>query len=99
VVIQFYLISNGYLLITHYLNKMRESVIYQEILKEGLKQGLEQGERAIVLRLLNRRVGNLPQDVRERVETLSLEQLENLSEALLDFNAIADLEVWFSTLP
>jgi Domain of unknown function (DUF4351) len=32
--------------------------------------------------------------VRERVETLSLEQLENLGEALLDFTSMADLQAW-----
>jgi hypothetical protein len=36
--------------------------------------------------------------MRSQIKILSLEQLENLGEALLDFNAIADLEVWFSTL-
>jgi hypothetical protein len=34
----------------------------------------------------------------EQIETLSLEQLENLGEALLDFQAVTDLEVWFSTV-
>jgi hypothetical protein len=51
-----------------------------------------------VLRQLTRRVGELPQNVRSQINNLSLEQLENLSEALLDFSAIADLEVWLSTL-
>jgi Domain of unknown function (DUF4351) len=41
-------------------------------------------------------VGELPQEVRSQIETLSLEQLENLGEALLDFQAIADLEAWFT---
>ncbi len=72
---------------------MRESVIYQEILSEGEKRG-EQRERKLVLRLLTRRVGELPQDVRQRIETLSLSQLENLGEALLDFQGMADLQVW-----
>lgn len=85
---------------------MRESVIYQEILREGEQRG-EQRERALILRQLTRRVGELPQEVLDRIETLSLEQLENLGEALLDFQAIpqggtakpnADLEAWFSTL-
>ncbi|BDI17067.1 hypothetical protein ANSO36C_28690 [Nostoc cf. commune SO-36] len=76
---------------------MRESVIYQEILAEGEQRG-EQRERSLILRLLTRRVGELPQEVRSRIETLSLEKLENLGEALLDFQAIADLETWFSTL-
>lgn len=76
---------------------MRESVIYQEILAEGEQRG-EQRERALILRQLTRRVGELPQEVLDRIETLSLEQLENLGEALLDFQASADLETWFSTL-
>lgn len=93
---------------------MRESVIYQEILKEGeqigeqrgrlegeqrgRQEGRQEGERSLILRLLNRRVGELPPQVRERIEILSLEQLENLGEALLDFQAITDLEAWLSTL-
>ncbi|MEH2464174.1 Rpn family recombination-promoting nuclease/putative transposase [Nostoc sp.] len=81
---------------------MRESVIYQEILAEGEQRGREEGRKAegqlLILRLLTRRVGELPQEVLDRIETLSLEQLENLGEALLDFQVIADLETWFSTL-
>ncbi len=80
---------------------MRESVIYQEILAEGEQRGeqrAEQRERSLILRQLTRRVGELPQPVLERIENLSLEQLENLGEALLDFQVQADLETWFSTL-
>jgi predicted transposase YdaD len=80
---------------------MRESVIYQEILAEGEQRGEQRGERrerALILRQLNRRVGELPQQVRLRLEILSLEQLENLGEALLDFQAISDLETWLSIL-
>jgi predicted transposase YdaD len=85
---------------------MRESVIYQEILAEGEQLGEQRGElrgrkaegQLLILRLLTRRVGELPQEMLDRIETLSLEQLENLGEALLDFQAIADLETWFSIL-
>jgi predicted transposase YdaD len=66
---------------------MRESVIYQE-------QRGEQRERSLILRLLTRRVGELPQEVGELVETLSLEQFENLGEALLDFTSVTDLQAW-----
>ncbi|WP_083901670.1 DUF4351 domain-containing protein [Pseudanabaena sp. PCC 6802] len=31
---------------------------------------------------------------RDRIEDLSLEDLESLGEALLDFSGIADLEKW-----
>jgi hypothetical protein len=45
--------------------------------------------------LLTRRVGELPQETRQRIQDLPLEELENLGEALLDFTSIADLQAWF----
>ena len=79
---------------------LKETRVYREIKEEGLQEGeqrgREEGERSLVLRQLTRRVGELPQEVRQRIETLSLEQLENLGEALLDFQGMADLEAWFS---
>jgi hypothetical protein len=59
-------------------------------------RGIEQGERMLILRLLNRRVGALPESVRLRIEGLSIEQLNELGEALLDFSGLADLEAWLS---
>ncbi len=81
---------------------MRESVIYQDIIREGeekgRQEGRQEGERSLILRLLTRRVGELPNTWRDRVNSLSLEQLENLGEALLDFQGITDLETWWSQL-
>lgn len=68
---------------------LKETRVYQEIKEEA-----EQRERSLILRLLTRRVGELPQEMRSSVENLSLEKLENLSEALLDFVSIADLQLW-----
>jgi predicted transposase/invertase (TIGR01784 family) len=83
---------------------MRESVIYQEILEEGeqrgeqrgRQEGRQEGERSLVLRLLTRKLGELPPEMREQVETLSLEELENLGEALLDFTSLLDLQGWLA---
>ncbi len=47
-----------------------------------------------MLRQLQKRVGELPQEVRGCIQTLSLEQLEALGEALLDFTVIEDLLNW-----
>jgi predicted transposase YdaD len=78
---------------------MRESVIYQDILREGREEGREEGqrrERSLVLRQLTCKVGELSQDVLKQIESLSLEQLENLGEALLDFQEMNDLEAWLN---
>jgi Domain of unknown function (DUF4351) len=49
---------------------------------------------ALILRLLTRRLGSLPDALRTQVEQLPLPQLEALAEALLDFQSPADLEAW-----
>lgn len=81
---------------------MQESVIYQELREEAraevrqelLVEGRQEEARSLVLRLLTRQVGELPQSVRSQVEHLSLPQLEALGEALLDFTHLIDLESW-----
>ncbi len=65
---------------------LKETRVYREIKEEG--------ERSLIYRQLTRRVGELPLDVRDRIATLNLEQLENLGEALLDFTSMADLQSW-----
>lgn len=41
-----------------------ETRFYQDIKEEGEQRGQEKGERKLVLRLLNRRVGELSSEVR-----------------------------------
>jgi predicted transposase YdaD len=71
---------------------MQESVIYQEILREGEARGRTDEGKALITRLLTRKFGNLAPELLSRVNQLSIEQLESLGEALLDFNSIADLD-------
>ena len=73
---------------------MRESVVYQDILQKGLQQGLQQGEVTLILRLLNRRFAGVDPQLQERIQGLSIPQLEELSEVLLDFEAVTDLVTW-----
>lgn len=63
-------------------------------IEQGITQGIMQGERSIVLRLLTRRVGELPEGIRSQVELFSLHEIEALGEALLDFTNLSDLEQW-----
>jgi predicted transposase/invertase (TIGR01784 family) len=61
---------------------------------EGKVEGKVEGERTIILRLLNRRVGNIPEALLSQIQGLSVEKLEVLGDALLDFSSLADLEGW-----
>ncbi|NET38942.1 MAG: Rpn family recombination-promoting nuclease/putative transposase [Cyanothece sp. SIO1E1] len=79
---------------------MRESVIYQEIKAEGRQEGLLEGRRqegvALIRRQLTHRLGALPDVIQAQLAVLSLVQIESLSEALLDFVALTDLESWLT---
>lgn len=77
---------------------LQETRVYREISEEGEQRGRRAEGQSLVLRLLTRRVGELPQEVRQRIESLPLEQLENLGEALLDFTSMADLQAWLEAI-
>ncbi len=48
----------------------------------------------MLLRQLNRRIGGISAELSAKLSSLSLENLENLGEALLDFQSVEDLEQW-----
>jgi hypothetical protein len=60
---------------------------------------MERGEQQLIIRLLNRRIGGIESSFIETIRTLSIEQLELLGEALLDFSSITDLEQWLQNKP
>ncbi len=67
-------------------------------MKEGIKQGREEGRQegaaTLMSRLLQRRLGPLEPSALDSVKKLSLEQLEELSEALLDFKSLSEFHLW-----
>ena len=77
---------------------MRESVIYQDILQQGLQQGRregkQEGEVDLITRQLTRRLGEVDSSLIEQIQGLSIEQLETLGVALLDFSEVTNLVAW-----
>jgi hypothetical protein len=79
---------------------MRLAPLYEQDREAAIQQGeaigLQKGEAKVVLRLLNRRFGELPPHITETIQKLTVEQLEDLGEALLDFKSQADLINWLN---
>lgn len=77
---------------------MMQSVIYREILKEGEQIGEQLGEQqgrlAIIKRQLTHRFGVIPAEALAALPALSLPELDQLSEALLEFKSVGDLTIW-----
>jgi Domain of unknown function (DUF4351) len=77
---------------------MQLSPLFLEKLQAAEERGEVKGRQdegqALILRQLNRQVGNVSLEVETRVKALSLAQLEDLGEALLDFDRMTDLLTW-----
>jgi flagellar biosynthesis/type III secretory pathway protein FliH len=56
----------------------------QQGMEKGMEKGMQQGEVLILERLLVKRFGALPEDLRQRLAQARPEQLEVWSERLLD---------------
>jgi hypothetical protein len=67
-------------------------------IERGIEQGMERGRQvegvSLILRLLTRRIGAIPVNLVEQIRQLPIEALENLGEALLDFQNETDLVNW-----
>lgn len=85
---------------------LKQTRVYQEIKEEGREEGLQQGLKAgrkegleeatfnLVMRLLSKRFGKISPKIRGSISNLSLPVLEDLSEDLLDFKTVNDLQIW-----
>ncbi|MEG4392835.1 Rpn family recombination-promoting nuclease/putative transposase [Microcoleus sp. BROC3] len=66
-------------------------------MQEGRQEGIIEGQTALILRLLARRTGEIPPETKTRIRLLSLEQLQDLGEILLDFTTQEDLIAWLES--
>lgn len=62
--------------------------------EEGRVEGRVEGRKEFAIRLLARRLGSLPQEMTDRIARLSDPQIDELAEALLDFQDIEDARLW-----
>ena len=64
--------------------------------RKGRQEGRLEGELAVITRLLTRQIGALEPAVERQIARLSLERLEALAEALLDFTGSQDVDRWLA---
>ncbi|MBH8560733.1 DUF4351 domain-containing protein [Nostoc sp. CENA67] len=69
-----------------------------QIVTSWMEEGIQQGELKIIQRLLTRRIGVITPELQQQLQRLSVTQLEDLAEALLDFSNEADLIAWLQKL-
>jgi predicted transposase YdaD len=82
--------------------ELQQTRVYQEAKAEGETigevRGLERGRteegKSLVLKLLTRKLGKIDHELQARVNSLKIDRIESLGEALLDFTQMGDLLTW-----
>ena len=72
--------------------ELQQTRVYQEAKAEGKA---EEG-KSLVIKQLTRKLGSITLQLQAQVNSLPIDLIESLGEALLDFTSIADLENWLS---
>jgi predicted transposase/invertase (TIGR01784 family) len=80
------------------LNDLKKTRYYQEVREEVIQEVTQEVHKdatlELIMRMLLRRIGELNPQLQQRIRQLSVVELENLAEALLDFSSEADLVAW-----
>ena len=66
----------------------------REARAEGKEEGWVEGQRSLLLRLLSRSLGAIPDQQQQQINQLSVVQLEQLSEVMLEFADLEGLRTW-----
>ena len=74
--------------------KLEEKEQIMQITTSWKEEGRLQEKIVIALRQLNRKLGNLTEKTTKRIKSLESSQLDSLTEDLLDFQSIDDLQDW-----
>jgi predicted transposase/invertase (TIGR01784 family) len=75
---------------------LQQTRVYQDAKAEGELIGEAKGEARMILRLLNRRLGSVPDRLSAQIQQLTVPQLEDFGEALLDLTNLAEVEMWLA---
>jgi predicted transposase YdaD len=91
------------------LGDLKKTRVYRDALKEGklegklegVKIGTQRGQvlglKQFAVKLLTRKFGKVTLKTVKRLDKLSAERLEELAEAVLDFEKVADLDAWLAS--
>ena len=81
----------------------------QEGIQKGIQEGIQTGidlersrvlerQRSLLLRLLSRKLGELPESVKSQIGQMSVDRLELLNEEVVDFTNLDDLIQWLDRI-
>jgi predicted transposase YdaD len=77
------------------LGDLRQTQVYQEAKQEGRQEGEQRGclvLRNAITKQITRKFGRVPDDLNTKLAQLSLDQLGEIAEAIIDISSLEELE-------
>jgi hypothetical protein len=66
------------------------------LMSDAERKGLQQGMEFVLLHLLRKRFSALPETIEQRIESLSVEQMGALTDAVLELQSAEQVEEWLA---
>ncbi|MCC3583783.1 MAG: Rpn family recombination-promoting nuclease/putative transposase [Microcoleus sp. PH2017_29_MFU_D_A] len=66
----------------------------QQALERGMERGMERGKSELIVRNMRRLIGEISPDIQTQICELNLENLDDLGDAMFDFESVSDLVTW-----
>ena len=74
------------------------SLKYYRDMNGVIETAREEGVRSLLLKLISRKLGSMPDQIKVLLQGLAPEQLDSLSEALFDLESLEDLHNWLENI-
>ena len=74
-----------------------EAIGFERGIQQGRQEGRQEERRSLISLLLEQKMGQLPDGLRDRLAQLNLTQLEALAIALLNFSTLSELGAWLQS--
>jgi predicted transposase/invertase (TIGR01784 family) len=63
-------------------------------IEQGIERGMERGKSELIVRNMRRLIGEISPDIQTQICELNLENLDNLGDAMFNFESVSDLLTW-----
>ncbi len=78
------------------LGLQAEDLSHTRFYQDVFQIGLQEGESKVIIRQLERKLGSIDPFLESQIKSLTSEELELLSEALLNFQDVSELQAWLA---
>ena len=73
------------------IDELKQTRVYQDALEEGRQEGRQEAQCELILNLLSRKLGQVPEATVNQIQSLSNAQLNGLGDRLLDLSTLEEL--------